>query len=205
VSFNSFDPLGDEEREWLRTRPPRSTVRRMWFAVLVLVVILIGLWWLIFRGLFQGDRLTKVPPPPTTIAAQPPKTTQPSASRFSTAERRVISDAQRALGAWGEFAVSGDLGKLGDTFWKDGLQYQKLVQEAPALRSKHAGPPPYTFTLTPSRVIKAPQGQELVRGTVKVSRAGERTQTFEWDVYLRPVPGSNPERWRLWTVANTPK
>jgi hypothetical protein len=176
----------------------------MWFAVLVLVVILIGLWWLIFRGLFQGDRLTKVPPPHTTISAQPPKTTQPAATHFSQAEQRMIADARSALGAWGEFAVSGDIGQLGDTFWKDGRQYQKLAEEAPALKSKHTGPPPYKFTLTPSRVVDAAAGQKIVRGTVKVSRPGERTQSFQWDVYLRPVPGSNPERWRLWTVANTP-
>lgn len=198
MSFNSFDPLGDEEREWLRTRPPQSSVRRMWFAVLVLVVILIGLWWLIFRGLFQDDRLTKVPAPPTTVLHQP-------ATRFSAAEQRIIADGRRALAAWGEFAVSGDLGKLDGTFWKDGLQYQKLVKEAPDLKSKHAGPPPYKFTLTPSRVLDAPGGQKIVRGTVKVSRPGERTQSFQWDVYLRRVPGSNPEVWRLWTVANTPR
>ena len=203
MSFNSFDPLGDEEREWLRARPPRANVRRMWFAVLVLVVILIGLWWLIFRGLFQGDRLTKVPTPHTTAAA--PSKSSPATSRFSAADQRIIADAQRALGVWGEFAVSGDLGKLGDTFWKEGPQYQKLAKEAPALKAKHTGPPPYTFTLTPSRVLDAPGGQKIVRGTVKVSRPGERDQSFQWDVYLRRVPGSNPERWHLWTVANTPK
>lgn len=205
MSFNSFDPLGDEEREWLRARPQRSNVRRMWFAVLVLVVILIGLWWLIFRGLFQGDELTKVPTPSTTISAQPPKSTPPAASSFSSAERRQISDAREALNAWGEFAVSGDLSKLGDTFWKEGLQYQKLVKEAPGLQSKNSGPPPYKFALTPSQVLDASGGQKIVRGTVKVSRPGERTQSFQWDVYLRRVPGSNPEQWRLWTVANTPK
>jgi hypothetical protein len=202
VSFNSFDPLGDEEREWLRARPQRPNVRRMWFAVLVLVVILIGLWWLIFRGLFQGDRLTKVPTPQTTAAA-PPKTS--AAPGFSQADQRVIADTQRALAAWGEFAITGDLGKLGDTFWKDGPQYQELAKEASGLKSKHIGPPPYTFALTPSRVLDGPGGQKIVRGTVKVTRPGEQGQSFGWDVYMRKVPDSNPERWRLWTVADTPK
>jgi hypothetical protein len=209
VSFNSFDPLGDEEREWLRARPQRPNVRRLWFAVAVLIVILIGLWWLIFRGLFQGDPLTKVPSPPTTVAAQPPTTAAPGGGRFAAADQRLIADARRGLAAWGEFAISGDLTKLDGTFWKDGLQYQKLAKEAPALRSKRTGPPPYQFALTPSRVQDArdrePSGQKIVRGTVRVTRPGERTQTFNWDVYLRRVPNSNPERWAIWTVANTPK
>jgi hypothetical protein len=202
VSFNSFDPLGDEEREWLRAKPPGPNVRRMWFAVLVLVVILIGLWWLIFRGLFQGDQLTKVPTPHTTVAA-PPKSS--AATGFSAADQRVIAGAQQALTAWGEFAVTGDLGKLGDTFWKEGPQYQELAKEAPALKSKHLGSPPYKFTLTPSRVLDASGGQKIARGTVNVTRPGEQEQTFHWDVYLRKAPGSNPEQWRLWTVADTPK
>src|SRR4029450_5806893 len=88
VSFNS-DPLGDDERGWLGGRQPRTNVRRMWFAVLVLIVILIGLWWLIFRGLFNDDKLTKVPSPSTTAAG--------GGGQFSAAEQRVIEDARRAL------------------------------------------------------------------------------------------------------------
>jgi hypothetical protein len=199
VSFNSFDPLGDEE--WTGRGSSRSNVRRMWFAVIVLVVILIGLWWLIFRGLFQGDELTKVPSAPTTGAAKAPTTT----SRFSAADQRVIADAQRALDAWGEFAISGDLAKLGDTFQKDGLQYKRLVEESPELKRKNTGPPSYKFALTPSRVLDAPDNQKIVRGTVRVTRPGERAQSFKWDIYMRRVPESDPERWQLWTVANTPK
>jgi hypothetical protein len=206
VSFNSFDPLGDEEREWLRARPQRPNVRRLWFAVLVLVVILIGLWWLIFRGLFQGDELTKVPPPPTTGAAQATTTTSPAEGQFSPADQRLIADARRALADWGEFAISGNVDELKDTFWTDGLQYQKLAKEAPTLKSKNIGPPPYQFALTPSRVLDAqgrqPPGQKIVRGTVRVTRQGERTQNFSWDIYMRRVP--NSETWRVWTVANTP-
>ncbi|HEY2960605.1 MAG TPA: hypothetical protein VGM21_20740 [Actinomycetota bacterium] len=200
MSFNSFDPLGDED--WAGTRSSRPNVRRMWFAVLVLVVILIGLWWLIFRGLFQGDRLTKVPTPHTTVAA--PSQSSP-ATGFSAADQRVIGGAQRALTAWGDFAVTGDLAKLDDTFWKEGPQREELAKEASGLKSKHLGSPPYKFALAPSRVLGAPEGQKIVRGTVKVSRPGEQEQTFQWDVYMRKVPGSNPERWRLWTVADTPK
>ena len=80
-----------------------------------------------------------------------------------------------------------------------------MNRQASGLKSKHLGSPPYKFALAPSRVLGAPEGQKIVRGTVKVSRPGEQEQTFQWDVYMRKVPGSNPERWRLWTVADTPK
>jgi hypothetical protein len=201
VSFNS-DPLGDDERGWLGGRQPRTNVRRMWFAVLVLIVILIGLWWLIFRGLFDDDPLTKVPSPSTTVTA-PATTAAGGGGQFSAADQRVIEDARRALTAWGEFAVTGDVGKLKDTFWTDGPQYQKLAKEAPALKSKNIGPPPYKFTLTPAQVMDAPGGMKIVRGTVRVTRPEEQTQTFRWDIYMKRVPESNPERWRLWTVAET--
>jgi hypothetical protein len=207
VSFNS-DPLGDpvskEESPWLGGGGPKSNVRRMWLAVVVLVVILIGLWWLIFRGLFNDDQLTKVPSPSTTLASKAPGTTAAGGgAQFSAADQQVITDARRAMTAWGEFAISGDVKKLTSTFWTDGLQYQKLAKEAPGLKQKNAGPPPYQFTLTPSRVLNAPGGMKIVRGTVRVTRPDEQTQTFRWDTYMKRVPGSNPERWRLWTVAET--
>ena len=205
MSFNS-DPLGDpvskEDSRWLGGGSPRSNVRRMWLAVIVLVVILIGLWWLIFHGLFNDDQLTKVPSPPTTLASKAPGTTA-AGGQFSAADQRVIADARQAMAAWGEFAVSGDVEKLTGTFWTDGLQYQKLAKEAPGLKQKNTGPPPYQFALTPSRVTNAPGGMKIVRGTVRVTRPGEQAQTFRWDIYLKRVPGSNPERWRLWTVAET--
>jgi hypothetical protein len=211
VSFNS-DPLGEpvskEDSPWLGGGgggSPRSNVRRMWFAVLVLIVILVGLWWLIFRGLFSDDKLTQVPSPSTTVAQAPASTAPGGGTQFSAADQRVIADARRAMTAWGEFAISGDLSKLTSTFWKDGLQYQKLTKEAPGLKQKDTGPPPYQFTLTPSRVSNAPGGMKIVRGTVRVTRPGEQPQTFKWDIYLKRVPESSPEVWRLWTVAETPK
>jgi hypothetical protein len=205
---SSNDPLGEpvakEDSPWLG---PRSNVRRMWLAVIVLVVILVGLWWLIFKGLFSDDQLTKVPSPSTTLASKAPGTTTApgGGGQFSAADQRVIADARRAMAAWGEFAISGDVGKLTSTFWTDGLQYQKLTKEAPGLKQKNTGPPPYQFTLTPSRVTNAPGGMKIVRGTVRVTRPGEQPQSFQWDIYLKRVPESNPEVWRLWTVAETPK
>jgi len=196
VSFNRFDPLGEgDEREWLRSRPPRSNLRRFWFIAIVLVVVLLGLWWAIFRGLFQGDTLSPIPSG-TTAAA-------PAQPRFSDQDQQVVAGAQRALQAWGEFAVTGDLATLEDTFWKQGRQYQQLVKEVAGIRRRGAGPPPYQFTLTPRQVLPGPGAQRIVRGTVRMSRSGEATRSFQWDIYMQRVAGSGNQPWRLWTVDTT--
>ena len=196
MSFNRFDPLGEgDEREWLRSRPPRSNLRRFWFIAIVLVVVLLGLWWAIFRGLFQGDTLSPIPSG-TTAAA-------PAQPRFSDQDQQVVAGAQRALQAWGEFAVTGDLATLEDTFWKQGRQYQQLVKEVAGIRRRGAGPPPYQFTLTPRQVLPGPGAQRIVRGTVRMSRSGEATRSFQWDIYMQRVAGSGNQPWRLWTVDTT--
>jgi hypothetical protein len=196
VSFNSFDPLGEgDEREWLRSRPPRRNLRRFWIAVAVLIVVLLGLWWIIFRGLFRGDTLSPIPAG-TTAAA-------PARPNFPAQDEQVVAGAQRALQAWGEFAVTGDLATLEDTFWKQGLQYQQLAKEARAIRRRGAGPPPYQFTLTPRQVLPGPGGQRIVRGSVRMSRSGEPTRSFQWDIYMQRARGSGNQPWRLWTVDTT--
>jgi hypothetical protein len=200
VSFNSFDPLGEgDERDWIRSRPPRSNIRRFWLLAILLVVILLLLWWIIFRGLFQGDKLSPIPAATTRAA---PATSQPP--KLSATDQRVVAGASSALTAWGRFAVSGDLSQLDDTFWKQGPQYKRLVTEVPSIRKRGAGPPPYQFTLTPKQLLPGPAGQRIVRGSVRMSRPGETTQSFSWDIYMRPVQGSGAGHpWRLWTVDTT--
>ena len=196
---NSFDPLGEGDgREWLHPRPPSSNIRRFWFLLVILVVVLLVLWWIIFRGLFQGDKPSQIPVA-TTAAA--PGTSQPL--KLSAEDAKVVAAAQSALTAWGKFAVSGDLSELDDTFWKQGPQYKRLATEVPGIRKRNAGPPPYQFTLTPRRLLPGPAGQRVVRGSVRMSRPGEPTQSFSWDIYMQRVPGAG-HPWRLWTVDTTP-
>jgi hypothetical protein len=54
---------------------------------------------------------------------------------------------------------------------------------------------PYRFDLVDATV---PQSG-LVRGTVLLTRPGEREQRFHWDIELVQVDG----KWRLWTVRTT--
>src|SRR5512132_3278187 len=116
--------LDDSEREWLRASR-RNAARRSWLLIGVLVVIAIILAWLTVDGL-PGPRRAA----PTT----------------TTVDQRAITDGERALADWGEFAVSNTLADVKDSFWANGPQYKKLAKEAKT--RKRAGPPPYKMTIS---------------------------------------------------------
>jgi hypothetical protein len=108
----------------------------------------------------------------------------------------VLPAAQRALAAWGEFAVTGDLSLVVDTFDLNGPQYEQLIEETGSLLADPLGPPPYVFTMRDVE-LRRPRPQRVVLvGPVSISRAGEPEQTFRWRVHLR-WSGSD---WLLWTV-----
>ncbi|MCI0687433.1 MAG: hypothetical protein L0Y54_09395, partial [Sporichthyaceae bacterium] len=120
----------------------------------------------------------------------------------TTVDARVTQDTQQALRDWGEFAATGDLREVKDSFWPDGLQYQKLESEAPRLLARHSGPPAYAFTLqSPFRIIDDGR-DKILRGTVTLARPGSPTRRFRWDIYMRADPAMGG-RWRLLTVAET--
>jgi hypothetical protein len=177
---DQYDHLDESEREWLRASR-RSAARRSWLLIGLLVVAAIILAWLtvdVGRG-------------PNRAAA--PTSTTP--------DQRAIADGQRALADWGEFAVTNNLADVKDTFWANGPQYKQLAREARA-RKKPIGPPPYTVTMSGVQVLKPRPDQRVLRGRVQMTRPGERTQTYNWDVWLKLDPAAGG-RWRLWTVRPT--
>jgi hypothetical protein len=178
---DQFDHLDDSEREWLRASR-RSAARRSWLLIGVLVVAAVILAWLTVDG----------GPGPKRAAA--PTTTTP--------DQRAIADGQRALADWGEFAVTYDLGKVKDTFWANGPQYKQLAREAKEHKGKAVGPPPYTMTMTPVRVLQPRPNQRVLRGRVQMTRPGEQPQTFNWDVWMQ-LDQADGGQWRLWTVRTT--
>jgi hypothetical protein len=178
---NQFDHLDDSEREWLRASR-RSAARRSWLLIGVLVVAAIILAWLTVDGR----------PGPNRAAA----------TTSTTPDQRAITDGQRALTDWGEFAVTNDLGQIKDSFWANGPQYKQLAREAEARKGKPIGPPPYTVTMSGVQVLKPRPDQRVLRGRVQMTRPGERPQTFNWDVWLQ-LDQAAGGHWRLWTVRNT--
>jgi hypothetical protein len=176
---HQVDYLNDDDREWLR-KSRRSAARRSWLLIVVLVLAALFLAWLTVDG------------PGSERAA--PTTTTP--------EQRAIADGQRALSDWGQFAVTNDLRSVRDSFWANGPQYKLLAREARRRRGKPIGPPPYQVTMSGVQVLKPRPDQRVLRGRVQMTRPGEVTQNFNWDVWLQADPAAGG-RWRLWTVRTT--
>ena len=175
---HQFDHLEDSEREWLRASR-RNAARRSWLLIGALVLIAILLAWLTVDGLPGADR---------------------KATTTTTPDQRAIADGERALADWGQFAVSNNLADVKDSFWANGPQYKKLAEEAKT--RKRVGPPPYKMTMTGVKVIVPRPDQRILRGTVEMTRPGEKPQSFNWDLWLQLDPASEG-RWRLWTVRKT--
>jgi hypothetical protein len=169
----------DDERQWLR-RPPR---RRHQF-LLGLLLVPLTLVWLPLGG------ASEVGAPPSRLPAAP------------TAEQQALEAGRRALEAWGRFAVTNQLGTLRGWFWTNGPQYQKLARDAKLRRgTKVLGPPAYRFTLTRVRILAPSPRHRILRGQVRVTRAGERSQSNRWDVEMHR--SASGDRWRLWSVNPT--
>ena len=176
-----FDEF-DDERRWLR---PSLRRRRRLLLALPLVATLTVV------SLALGDRADDPGPP-----------RGPGPPPGPTADQRALEAGRGALQAWGRFAVTNRLGPLRDWFWPNGPQYQKLAQEAKLRRgTKALGPPAYRFTLTRVRVLAPSPVHRILRGRVRVTRPGERGQSYGWDVWMRR--GVSGDRWRLWTVRAT--
>jgi hypothetical protein len=176
-----FDHLDDNEREWLRASR-RNAARRSWLLIVVLVAAALLLAWLTVDGLPWGGG--------------------GAATTTTTPDQRVVADGEEALADWGVFAVSNDLADVKDSFWANGPQYKLLAEESKD--RKALGPPPYKMTMTDVKVIK-PGGREdqrVLRGKVQLTRAGEKPQSYDWDVLLQVDPAAGG-RWRLWTVTPT--
>jgi hypothetical protein len=172
----------DDERQWLRR--PRRRRRQTLLGLLLLPLALV---WLPLGG--PGS--SKVGAPPPSPPAAP------------TAEQQALAAGRRALAAWGRFAVTNNLGTLRGWFWPNGPQYQNLAREATLRRgTKTLGPPAYQFTLARVQVLTPSSRQRVLRGRVRVTRPGEASQSYGWDVWMRRGAASS-DRWRLWSVNAT--
>jgi hypothetical protein len=183
VSSNRFDPLDENEREWLRASR-RQRTRRAWLSLGGVGMAIGLLAWLIF-ALLPGGGGGATSPVETSV------------------QQRLLADSRQALRDWGRFGVSGDLNLVKASFWPDGPQYKQLAREAPRLRQRPIGPPAYQFVLEDPVTVLQAGNDRLVRGVVKSSRKGQPTRSFRWDIYMRQDPAGGG-RWRVWTVANTP-
>ena len=186
MSSSRFDPLDENEREWLSSSR-RNRKRRAWASLFGVAVIIGLLVWLVIALLPRSGGGGGVATPVQT-----------------SAQDKLLADSRQALADWGRFGASGDLNLVKLSFWPDGPQYKQLVRESPRIKQRPIGPPPYQFTLEdPVTVLQAGKDR-LVRGVVTTSRQGVPSRTFHWDIYMRQDPSAGG-RWRVWTVANSPQ
>ena len=184
MSFSRFDPLDENEREWLRSSR-RNRKRRAWASLFGVAVIIALLVWLV-------------------VALLPRSNGSVTSPVETSAQDKLLADSRQALADWGRFGVSGDLTLVKSSFWPDGPQYKQLVRESPRLKQQPIGPPAYQFTLEdPVTVLQAGKDR-LVRGVVTSTRSGLPSRSFHWDIYMRQDPSAGG-RWRVWTVANSPQ
>ncbi len=108
-----------------------------------------------------------------------------------------IDAAGRAVAAWGQFAVTGDLASLDGLFDKDGPQYRTLSEEVPRLVAGGGGRTPYQVTLSTADVVSSNDGEAIVKGNLIWQRKGESDQVHSWEIVLRRADN---DRWVLWTV-----
>ncbi len=133
------------------------------------------------------------------VTASPPAAA-PADPRDPAADQ-LIAVAEAAVEAWGRFAGTGDLAQVAPHFVADGPQYRQFAAEA-ATRQAAAGGPPYVFVLREATVLPdEPAGDRIVRGTLELSRDGEPSQRYQWDLRLRRIADGS---WRIWTVLDTP-
>jgi Calcineurin-like phosphoesterase len=176
-----FDYVDESEREWLRAVRSRAASRRARLLAAVVLAVVLGLT-LLASGGSQERQL------PAPVPAGP------------TAEQRALEDGQRALAAWGRFAVTNDLRHLRGHFWKNGPQYQDLLRLAKLRAGRRPpGPPAYRFVLSSALVLTPSLNQRILQGRVQVSRPGERRQSYRWNIWMRRDATAGG-RWRLWTV-----
>ncbi len=122
------------------------------------------------------------PSTPTTAALSP--------------EAAVLDAMDRALAAWGEFAVTGDLTLVAGFFVVHGPQLEQLRGEAAALLAEPLGPPPYVFEVHDPVVTMEDPGEAIVAAQVVMARPGEPPQEFDWRIHLHQTG----DTWQLWTV-----
>lgn len=173
--------------------------------VAVLAVVLIALS-------LRSDRSATDQPVSTGVGSSPVVSTFPrpsssvvtdSGAPVATApspadvEDEVRSAAVRALDAWGEFAVTGDLDTMQPWVWNDGPQWVNLESEAPGIIERDDTGPAYAVGIAES-AIDMQNDTAILTGSVSFTRLDEQDQTYRWVLSFERRDGE----WRIWSVTD---
>ena len=144
-----------------------------------------------------GGAMVTLPVPATALQTAPPAQVPDRIVPSTTVTAPPVVEALReALTAWGQFAVTGRVGDLGDHFVAGGPQRRWLRAEAESIRATTSGGPSYSVTTGDIFTISVTPTDVVLRTEIEWARQGEATQAFSWDIHMRLVDG----RWQLLTV-----
>lgn len=139
-----------------------------------------------------GDGSSTSSPDQTAAASS----TSTPATAAPSPETAVLEATDRALAAWGEFAVTGDLTLVSRLFVAHGPQLEQLRGEGAALLAEPLGPPPYVFELRDPVVTMEDPGEANLAAQVVMTRPGDPPQELDWRIHLHQIDGT----WQLRTV-----
>lgn len=110
----------------------------------------------------------------------------------------VLEATDRALRAWGEFAVAGDLDIVRPYFAAEGKQFATFEAEAREIQARPPGGPPMSFVMRDAQTVSVNPNVWTIKGRVEVTREGEEPQNFPWEVRLERRSERDP--WQVLTV-----
>lgn len=180
---------------------------RVGLALAVIAALAGGIVWVSLVG---GDDVPTAAPVTTTAVAVAAAPDTAAASKVSTTsgvqsaptttvspqQEEILEATDRALAAWGEYAVTGDLSLVEGTFVAAGPQLEQLRGEAPARRAEPLGAPPYEFEVRDPVVTVKDAGEAIVAAQVVLTRPRGPSQDYDWRIHLHRIGGT----WQLWTV-----
>jgi hypothetical protein len=107
----------------------------------------------------------------------------------------AVAATGAALEAWGRFTATGDLAEVAPYFHSGGPQFLRFQDDAAGIAARRR--PPASFAV--SSLENGPGGnrQQVVTGTIVVTRAGEGEKQVDWEFLLFRDPESG---WQVWTV-----
>jgi hypothetical protein len=107
----------------------------------------------------------------------------------------VDAALSEALGAWGVFAVSGNLDEVRPYFVNDSQQFQKFQTESETLQAEPVEGEPFSMEMTQAEAVETDTGDWIISGVVETTRPGEVEQRFPWEI--RMTRQSERDQWMV--------
>lgn len=183
---DDYDGYDDYDDEFDREPQQSGSKRKLLFPVVAAILIL-GVLGFAASQFLGGDDKT-------------PTVTDPDGEEVSAepAPAEVIEAVNKALEAWGEFAVDGNLDHVRPYFVNDGPQFDQFLVDAEELGQNPPGGAPLKFEMQDPLTYHTKENEWVFRGAVTGTRPKDRDQSFSWELSVIRVNERDP--WRVHQV-----